>query len=447
MEQSSFDFTTDSPFIETRVLGDSTIHASQYTHHPTEFSAYVQDKMEFKNMIVNFGVRFDYFDPDGVVLHDESDPSIYNPIRPENNYYDYGSDGVPNTHDPDGSEGNGLRDAGERSVTLAERQKYWYKDASTKLSISPRIGVSFPITDRGVIHFSYGHFFQVPRFERLYQNPDFELGSGTGNQGVIGNADLEPEQTINGEIGLQQQLTSDIAMEITGFFRDIRNLAGTRADEIVVYGGFARYSKIVNSDFGFVRGVTLSLNKRYSGGISASVDYTLQQAKGTNSDPEAARNALAGGSLPEVQLSSLDWDQRHTINASVFYSALTWGGGVIAQYGSGLPYTPEAEQDISTLVTNSQLKPANFNVDLRVYKDLNTRIGTFTVFARVFNLLDGLNQVNVYNDTGKAGFTIQQQRAAKTNPSELINTLDDWFTNPTYYAEPRRIEVGMTFMF
>jgi hypothetical protein len=270
------------------------------------------------------------------------------------------------------------------------------------------------------------------------------LGSGTGNQGVIGNADLEPEQTINGEIGLQQQLTDDVSMEITGYFRDIRNLTGTRAEEITVYGGFAKYSKFMNSDFGFVRGITFTLNKRFSGGVSASVDYMYQQAKGTDSDPEAARKALAGGSQPEVQLTSLDWDQRHTVNASFFYSSQTWGTGIIAQYGSGLPFTPRADEDISTLLTNSQKKPANFNVDLRTYKEFNFSFTKLTLFLRVFNLFDILNQVNVYNDTGKADFTTDQTVAESTNPPELINTLNDWYTNPTYYAEPRRVEFGLT---
>lgn len=446
-EQSSFSFLANSPYIQTRIMPDSTIHSSQYTYHPTEFSAYIQDKMEFKNMIVNFGVRFDYFEPDGVVLADESDPSIYNPIRPENRYRDWGSDGKPDTFDADGTEGNGLRDIGEPGVTLKERQAYWYKKASAKYEISPRIGVSFPITDRGVIYFSYGHFFQIPRFERLYQNPDFEIGLGTGNQGVIGNSDLEPEQTINGEIGLQQQLSDDISLDVTGYFRDIRNLASTRADEIVVYGGAARYSKFVNSDFGFVRGIILALTKRFSAGLSASLDYTLQIAKGTNSDPEAARNALAGGSQPEVQLTALDWDQRHTINGSVFYAAKGWGGGLVAQYGSGLPYTPRANKDISSLLTNNQIKPATFNVDLRAYREFKIGIGTITTFVRVFNLFDRLNEINVFNDTGRAGFTTDKAVALRSRPLELINTLDDWFNNPTHYSEPRRIEFGVTFDF
>jgi outer membrane receptor for ferrienterochelin and colicin len=442
--ETSPNFLYYGPYIHPRILPDSTIYASVYTHRPTEFSAYLQDKIELRDMIVNIGLRMDYFEPDGVVLSDPSDPSIYNPIRPENRYKDWGTDGLPGTFDADGTEGNHYRDAGEPAVTLAERRAYWTRRASSKIQVSPRLGVSFPVSDRGVIHFSYGHFFQVPRFERLYQNPDFELGSGTGNVGVIGNADLEPEQTVSGEIGLQQQIGSDIGLDVTGYFRDIRNLAGTRADEILLFGGAAKYSKFVNSDFGFVRGVIVALHKRFSGGLSASLDYTLQVAKGSNSDPEQARNAIIGGSLPEVQLTPLSWDQKHTVNASVSYAARTWGSSIIAQWGSGLPYTPRSSQDIATLLTNSQYKPTTFNADLHAYKNIPLGRGMMTVFLRIFNLFDSLNEINVYSDTGRAGVTMDEDKARLSNPSEIINSLNQWFIDPTFYAEPRRIEIGLT---
>ncbi len=443
-EQSQIDLFWDSPYIQTRVLPDSSIYASEYDHNPYEISAYLQDKMEFNNMIVNVGLRMDYFEPDGFILNDESDPSIYNPIRPENRYHDWGTDGVPDTRDSDGTEGNGLWDTGEPAVTLTERESIWYKKASAKIQLSPRIGVSFPITDTGVIHFSYGHFFQIPSFERLYQNPDFQLGSGTGNVGVIGNADLKPEQTISGEIGLQQQVSDGISLNMTGFFRDIRNLIGTRADEIVIFGGSAKYSKFTNSDFGFIRGIILALTFRYSG-FTANLDYTYQICKGTNSNPEQARNALAGGSLPEVQLTSLDWDQTHTVNLSLSYNGRGWGTSLIGQFGSGLPYTPLASQDITTLLTNSQRKPSTFNVDLRAFKDFTLGPTKLTLFLRIFNLLDMMNEINVWNDTGRAGFTTYQETAEATHPLELVNSLDTWYTNPTYYSEPRRIELGFSF--
>ena len=440
-----FGFIPENPYIQTRVLHDSTIYHSRYQHNPIESSVYLQDKMEFRDMIVNLGIRFDYFEPDGVILNDESDPSIYNPIKPENRYRDWGTDGIPNTHDSDGTENNGFRDSGEQAVTLTERQTDWYKNASPKFQVSPRLGVSFPITDRGVIHFSYGHFFQIPRFERLYQNPDFELEPGTGNVGVIGNADLKPEKTVSGEIGLQQQLTDDIAMSITGYFRDVRDLTGTRAEEIVLFGGAAKYSKFVNSDFGFIRGIIFALNKRFSGGFSASADYTLQLAKGSNSDPEASRNALAGGSLPEVQMTPLDWDQKHTVNTTMSYGGKNWGTSLITQWGNGLPYTPRRAEDITALLTNSQRKPSNFNIDLKAFKNFKFGPGNLTLFLRVFNLLDRLNEINVYDDTGRAGFTQDEEISRATNPFEYINSLDEWYRNPTHYSEPRRIEFGMTY--
>ncbi len=434
LEKTAIDHLYDSPYLENPVImPDSTIHTSRYELDPTEFSVYLQDKIEFDELIVNAGIRFDYFDPKGRVLADPSDPSIYNPIRPENRYQDLN--------------GNGIQDNGEPIVTIAEREEYWYEDTSPKWKISPRLGVSFPITDRGVVHFSYGHFFQIPRFELLYENPDFDLDQGTGNIGVIGNADMRPEKTVSGELGVQQQLTHTMAIDVTGYFRDIRDLAGTRADEISLFGGSATYSKLVNSDFAYVRGLVLALTLRESSGWSGNLDYTFQISKGSASDPRQAQEAAAGGALPEVQLVPLNWDQTNTINASVSYNARNWGGSAIAQYGSGLPYTPLSLQDISALVRNSARKPAYTNVDLRSYYRLGFGNHNMTFFVRIENLFDKLNHTNVYDDSGVADRTNQIQIALDQNTPEFVNSVNEWFTNETFYSRPRRIEFGVTYEF
>ena len=114
------------------------LNINLYTEKPIEASAYIQDKIELKSLIVNIGVRGDYFYPDGHVLNDPTDPNIYNPVKPEH-----------------------------IAMTLAQRKAIWYKNATPKLQISPRLGVAFPITSRGVIHFSFGHFFQIPNFNLL----------------------------------------------------------------------------------------------------------------------------------------------------------------------------------------------------------------------------------------------------------------------------------------
>lgn len=438
-DQAAFSVPTSSPYIATQILPDSSIQHDRYLHNPVELSGYLQDKMEYKDLIINIGVRVDYFDPDAVVLADDEDPDIYNPAKESNKYFDLN--------------GNGVQDPNEPLKTVADRRAYWYKKASAKVQLSPRFGASFPITDRGVVHFSYGHFFQAPSFERLYANPQFKVGQGTGNvdhNGVpTGNADLKPQQTINGEIGLQQQLTDDLGMDVTAYLRDVRNLIGTRADQIPIGGGFASrtYTKYVNSDFGFIRGFIVSLDKRFTQGLSLNVDYTFQIARGSASDPNQARNDLASGKLPEVQLSPLSWDQRHTLNAILNYAAETWGGSVISQYGSGQPYTPDVSTDVTVFLTNSETKPQFFNTDVRLYKTFKLDPVKLMLFLRINNIFDTKNELNVYTDTGRAGLTYAEDRAIASGSQQVVNTIHDYFVDPTQYSEPRRIEFGATVEF
>ena len=423
-----------SPFIDVVVPPDSTINASSYSKKPLEYSFYIQDKMEFDDFILNVGLRFDYFDSKGEILADPTDPQIYSPIKPENRYHDLN--------------GNGIQDEGEPNVTVTERRAYWFKKAKPKYQISPRIGAAFPISATGKIYFSYGYFFQRPRFELLYHNPDFDIPV-TGS-GVVGNSDLSPEKTVQGEIGIQQQLTDDISIDATLYFRDVRDLTGTRAERISVFGSGQTYSRYVNSDFGLIKGFVLTLRKRFMQGLSANIDYTYQVAKGTASDPQDSHKAVEAGKLPEVQLVPLSWDQTHTVNMTATYTAPTWGLSLIGQYGSGLPYTPLITKDISTILTNRGTKPFTYNIDLNAYKTFRIDHLSFTAFLRILNLFDTLNEVNVYTDTGRAGETIDERNARLAlgeGGGEWINTLDEWFTNATHYSEPRRIELGITVNF
>lgn len=397
-----------------------------YERKPIELSAYIQDKIELSEMIINVGVRLDYFDSDGKILNDPTDPDIYRPRKEVN---------IQKTY--------------EQRISSNANGESWYREADTELKISPRLGVAFPITDRGVVHFSYGHFFQIPSFELLYTNPEFKFGPGTGNLGIAGNSNLKAQQTISGEVGVQQAFTDDITVDLTAYFRDIRNLAGTRADEIRLPNGTSSYSQYVNSDFGFVQGVVLTLTKRLSNNWSATVDYTFQSARGNASDPAATRNQLAGGEQPEIKLIKLNWDQTHTVNVTFSYASDdNWGFSLIGQYGSGFPYSPSIAQNVSTLLINSELKPSSKNVDLRAYKDFVLGDFRLSLFARVYNLFDIRNEVNVYNDSGTADFTIDEfNRRNDDNPDDLVNTLDEFYRNPTFYSEPRRVELGATLFF
>jgi hypothetical protein len=109
---------------------------------------------------------------------------------------------------------------------------------------------------------------------------------------------------------------------------------------------------------------------------------------------------------------------------------------MVARLGSGLPYTPSFQRT-NTGLENSSNKPTFFNVDVYITKYLKLMGFDFSVFAKIYNLFDTANEVNVYTDTGRAGYTIQQQSEPKG-----VNTLAQFISRPDFYSSPRQIIVG-----
>lgn len=378
-----------------------------YDANPYQFAAYLQDKIELDYLVVNAGLRFDYFEPDGEFLNNP------NKIAELDQY---------NSPFPD---------------SLVSK-------ASAKYQLSPRIGLSYPITDKGAIHISYGHFFQIPPFEYLYRNPNFRIpltGDFPENIGnTIGNSDLKPQQTIMYEIGLQQEVFTNFGATLTIYHKDIRNLLAT---EIHIKNEFKKFSKLVNRDYGSVNGLTLSFEKYFSDGFAATIDYTFQVAKGNASDPnDAFDKAQASPPIESNKtLVSLDWDRTHSFNFT-----LTTGTpgdyilSMVGKYGTGLPYTPSI-QNQRTGLENSDRKPDFFNVDVFLTKDFNFFGTNASVFVRVFNLFDTENEVNVFTDTGRAGYTLELTRSQEAPRG--VNTLEEYYSRPDFYSAPRSINIGL----
>ncbi|MBN2091032.1 TonB-dependent receptor [candidate division KSB1 bacterium] len=387
-----------------RISPITTFKNNQYTHHPLEFSGYFQDKIELDYMIVNAGVRFDYFDPRGNIPQNFKEP--------------------------------------DTSPTDA---------AKKSMQFSPRFGLAYPITDQGKIHVSYGHFFQTPRLDFLYTNPEFDIFELQSTPApppnsvlnTIGNANLKPEQTVSYEIGLQQQIMTDYSLDVTVFYKDIRNLLGT---EVLYTLTGIRYARYINRDYGNVKGITLSLKKRQSEGIGASLDYTYQIAKGNASDPNSAFLDSQAGREPTKQMVPLDWDRRHQLNLS-----LTWvpvqniAMSLIGRVGTGLPYTP-SYQTTRAIVENSARRPIVYNFDLYSYRDFKIANFNLSLFLRIYNLFDRLNELNVYSDTGRATYSLASLSTGGLRP-QGINTYHQYITRPDFYSAPREVQVGFEFEF
>ncbi len=449
----------------------TSFNHNEYHRKPVEFSAYIQDKIELKEMVINIGLRLDYFDSKGRLPTDFRDPSLTQAIKTIDIFQGDDTLGIDVPYRLNADDSRALIDpaTGEpfskpipsdaRFIDAARTdlsQKdwgatgTWFEDTKALIQLSPRVGISYPITDRGAIFFSYGFFFQKPTFEQLYLNPEFEMNreqSGVVNT-LIGNANLKNEKTVNYEIGLQQQFGMNTGFFVTVFYKDINNWIGTEIVE--TYAGGDRYGRFINLDYGNARGITLELELRPTTYVTTFIDYTFQIAAGNASDPEAVF-ADASSALPresEIQTVPLDWDQRHTLNLTTMLNdpAGSWRLSVIGKLNTGKPYTPtiRASRGVRASFENSERKPININFDLKGTK--NFKVGTYTLslFLNVYNLFDARNVSTVFASTGRADFTTDILDAGGV---QGVNTLEEWFTRPDYYAEPRRVQMGLNIAF
>ncbi|RPI05394.1 MAG: TonB-dependent receptor [Ignavibacteriae bacterium] len=447
--------TVIEPFVPA-VPDPSSIFRSKYERKPMEFSAYAQDKMEFNQIIVNLGLRFDYFDANTNLPSDPSDPSIYSPFKPEHTYAGWtamplGYSGGLNQWINDNLASNTFR-----TYTPEERRAFMQKKTTAKMAVSPRLGIAFPITDRGVIHFSYGHFFQIPQFQYLYSNADFKISSGTSSSAALfGNPDLKPQKTVMYEIGLQQQLTDNIGVDFTMFYRDVRDWVGTSSAPISTYQVGVNYAKFENKDYENVRGATLKFEKRMSNNFSFHVDYTFQVADATYSNPTDAFNAISNNSAPVIALVPTNWDQRHTINAQLIYSKSDWIVSLIGTYWSGQPYTPSfpsaeatGASAVTGLTTNSAYKPDQKSIDMSISKRIHLNQSMYIeAFMNIYNVLDQADVTSVYSDTGSPLYTTGTRPDRISYSADRVSTPEDFINQPSWYVAPRQIQVGLSLGF
>ena len=404
-------------------------------------SAYLQDKIEYEKIILNVGLRFDYFDANASLPADPKDPCIYVPLGAQNKF-DVNGDGVIDQNDKQND-----------PSAVAKRLAYWYKKVDPKTCLSPRLGIAFPITDRGVIHFSYGHFFQIPSFQYLYADPDFKLTESSGNV-LMGNPDLKPQRTAQYEIGLQQQMRDNIGIDVTLFYRDVRDWVGT-SPLIQTYKADVEYSMYVNRSYENVKGITLKVEKRFSDNYSFRADYTYQNAEATYSNPNDEFNDIAGNRAPVISLYPANWDQEHTLNAQFIYRISDWTVSLIGRYWSGKPYTPsfpvgESGTETRGQLTNSASLPAQRGLDLSVNKLFMLSDVRLELFLNVYNLLDLRDPVSVYGDTGSADYTTTIDPNSLANNSynpNRVSTVQDYVLRPGNFVGPRQVQLGLTLGF
>jgi hypothetical protein len=236
---------------------------------------------------------------------------------------------------------------------------------------------------------------------------------------------------------------------LTVYSKDIRNLLGQEIFDTLDERVYFRYT---NRDYGNVKGITVSIEKKPLGFLSGRLDYTYQVARGNASDPNAIylQNQSSRPAEPQKQVVPLNWDETNTINGTMrIGQSKNWTVSFIGRYGTGLPYTAVTPQErqIETQFENNERKPTHYNLDIFAQKYLNLGNRNIILFARCFNLFDTANHLEVFPSTGFADRTFrwpEQERIDRANGVYGLNEVDG---RPHWFSEPRRVQFGLAIEF
>ena len=370
--------------------GSGNLYVDSYFVSPKYFMAFFQDKMDFEGMIVNIGLRYELYDPEAYMPSDKFDPIVLNP----DGTIKYDEMGYPIIKNP--------------------------KRAGVKHCISPRLGISHPISDRDKIHFTYGHYYQMPRGSDLFENMNYDMRGAVRR---VGNPDLKPERTVSYEVGLEHQVTKDSIFAITGFSKDMDNLVSSEHVDIP-----NDYNRWINLDYAHSQGLEITLAKKRGKYLGGSISYTYSVSKGKASDRSQGYLSYYYQQPLPVESHYMDWDQRHTIALNLNMQTprgygpriwflrpfAGWEVDLVATYGSGLPYTPNPRNPVPDW--NSKRMPPTKNVDVRISKSFVVMDIGYLLFLDVRNAFNTMNLLDVMEPTAYDRYGRPMDETKHTDP-------------------------------
>jgi len=405
-------------------------------YHPFEGNIYAQSKLEFEGLIMNLGLRLDFYNPNDKVYLNPYDPFDIIGSTMENR------DPQPDTR-----------------PTRLEGQ------------LSPRVGISHPISEKTVLHFSYGHFFQRPNFGNY--------GEGTGGaaedqqvNGILntyqfisdvdtiigapynlGNRELKPRKTVAFELGIEHNF-GGIVVDVTPFYKDIRN--NVRTVTVVMEDGTS-YLTTGNSDYSDAKGIEISLRKPFSGYWGGYLNYSWSTGiAGRSGDPDIIAAPNSG-----IQTRVTDY-----VGDVILYDPARLKFGITVS-------TPEDFHMFGNAFSNIQvaldyqiyyphkrfpthnylvgggrfIRPPDRNADLRIRKEFQFSGLRLAAFTEIHNLFNDkwVNVQTVYGATAE-----DQVRFVNSHFSEFPEIMPDGGPFPDvikYRNLPRRIIFGLAFGF
>jgi len=407
--------------------------------HPKVGAFYLRDKIDFGDFSLNAGVRLDYLDVNTLVLKDIA--AVYDPVTQE---------------------------------LLSDNL---YKQNDKEILFSPRLGFSFPITDKTVFIAQFGKFVQMPPLDYLYITKN-ALKNALSNsvQDIYENPTLKPEKLTSYEIGFKQTVGDMIDLGLTAYYRETKDQIGIARIKGQVINGNATggYGTYANTDFSISRGLDFYLSLRRTNRLAVDVAYTLLFASGIGSDPDS-KNYLGNNSDPTdpdagfpKYVFPLDFDQRHTGSINLDYRFGSndvpkgFTGAILKNLGlnflfafnSGRPYTSR-ELPTSSLADDGRILSTknslytNWSIrfDVKLDKTIEFMKTRWNFYVYVQNLLNTELVNSVFGSTGLPGdngYLSTPTGQFSTTPEFKANFYNRlWATNYRRWGAPRQVRFGL----
>lgn len=427
---------------------------------PVRIGAFLQDRVDIGDLVVEAGVRWDYLDPK--VEYPLTPGFVYNlPDSLKAGFVRLNSEG---NLEP-------LNACGPNSADPSAPCRSNFVEGESKSEFSPRLGVSFPVTPTSTFRLSYGRFVQTPAFftgvgtfglgatgtaagqtASFMNNTNNDLRSGLSNTNTEFARDVVLPSTTTFEFGYRQLIGQDLVVDLSAFNKKQRDGLTYRRlpyEDPTNPGQIFFLNVATNDDFVEANGFEVKVDKAISNLFSGTVAYSFLDAKGTGSDPQAyvdliLRNvsnisAITGEpDNPPKVLLPLEQSRRHSIGLGFSllfpadYMEGTIVGAILNQFGvfatgsfrSGLPFTKifnlgngqtgppslaglsgTPETSIGALQTGWS---KNFNV--RFTKGFDVGSVNLQLFADWRNPFDLENTETVFIETGNAVNTLHREK-------------------------------------
>lgn len=415
-----------------------------FDNHPLQIAAYIQDKLEYEGMIANLGIRFDIFNPmrsawkiedwnSGYTMSEwrriEVDTTIISDtqMRLDTNYVNIG-----------------FRDQ------LEGRNAITYR-------FSPRLGISFPATSTSKFFFNYGHFYQLPIAEQLF-NVDLDGGSPPFK---IPNLTAAWPKTVMYEVGFEKAFAEKYLFRITSYYKDVTNQLSQQS----FYDFYKNemYATMKNNEYEDIRGLELRIQKRYGKYGYGWVDFEYIS---TNEGRTGLKARHQNWQYKQEQRENVEQEKNWPVpRISAIYSFLlpddfgpavlgfkplaNWALQINAWWRAG----GKRIFDSSAPVWNRHYiqRIDRHNIDMVLRKGFNIWRADISIYMRIRNLTDFKGPIRPYsgNEYRSSLHLPWLQGELKGNdkygegPSDEKPYIDaGWHTWRQYY-NPRHIMVGV----